>query len=118
MADNNSLTFIIGPGGSVRTETQKPIVEPGTLPSRLLDQTEMWVTPDGYQHRIDEFDADFCYWIINYLLVYARRFRDQWSAELRQTYDTEQKAREWMIRRPVMRAFMAQLLKQPEPSDE
>jgi hypothetical protein len=43
---------------------------------------------------------------------------DKPAAPLRQTYDTEQKAREWMIRRPVMRAFMAQLLKQPEPSDE
>jgi hypothetical protein len=117
LLSQNALTFIIGPGGHVRTETQQPVVEPGTLPARLFDQTEVWVTPDGYQHRIDEFDADFCYWIINYLLTYARRFRNQWSAELRESFDTEQKAREWMIRRPAVRAFMAQVLKQEEATD-
>lgn len=96
---------------------QRPVVQAGTLPSRLLDQADVWVTPDGFQHRIVEFDAEFCYWIINYLLLYARRIREQWSTELRKTYDTEQRPRDWMIRRPVMRAFMAQLLKVEERNE-
>jgi hypothetical protein len=88
-----------------------PAVKPGTLPSAMLDQRESWITPDGYSHALTEFDADFCYWIITYLITYAKRLRDQWSSELRETYDTDQSAREWMIRRPVVRAFMQQLLK-------
>lgn len=83
-----------------------PSVPPGTLPSYLLDQREQWVTPQGVFVRIENMDLEFLTFVIDYLLAHARRLRDGWATEQRQTYDTSQKARVWMLQRPVMLELM------------
>lgn len=111
MADEN-ITFILGPGGMTpqTPNAPRPVVEPGTMPSWLFSQHKWWIDPHGFQHRIDELSLDDCYGYINTLLTYSRRWREQWATELRETYDTQQRPRDWMIRQPIVRAFMARII--------
>lgn len=85
-----------------------PVVAPGTLPSALLEQADVWIDPQGYQHRIEDLDEDFVLFVLDHLMANARRLRDQWAAELLQDYDEGQRARRWMLERPVMVALMRQ----------
>lgn len=87
----------------------QPVVEPGTLPAWLLDQTEVWIDPQGYQHRIADLDREMVEWVIYYLFSYASRVRMAWSMEKQETFDTSQKARRWMMTKPGFKALIERL---------
>lgn len=87
---------------------RRPVVEPGHLPSALLDQEEHWIDPQGYGHDIADMDEEFVTYVLDHLLGNARRIREMWSTEMRETYDTTQKARRWMLDRPAVVALMRQ----------
>lgn len=106
------LRFTLGsltPAGVISTGPQR-VVEPGTLPSRLFDQTDIWIDPQGFQHRIAEMTEENVKWVLDYILANARGLREAWSTELRKTYDTKQKARRWVLDRPVTVALMRRLV--------
>lgn len=87
-----------------------PTVKPGTLPARYLEQAERWVDTGGFEHEIASMELEPVLYYLDYILANARQIRDAWSAELRETYDEEQRARRWMLERPVTLAFIRRLL--------
>lgn len=87
-----------------------PVTEPGRIPTGLLDQTQRWVDPQGFEHAIAELPDNFVLYVLDFVLANAKNLRDAWSVEQRQTYDTEQRARRWMLERPAVIALMARLV--------
>lgn len=87
----------------------KRVVKPGTLPSWLFDQDEVWIDPNGYQHRISDLDREMVEFLITYLFSYASRVRTAWAMETKQTFDVEQRAKRWLLTTPGMRALIERL---------
>ena len=90
-------------------EQPRQVVEPGTLPSWLLDQSEFWIDPQGYQHHIATLDRAMVEFVIVYLFSYASRVRMAWSMEEKQSFDTDQKPRMWLLTKPAVRALIERL---------
>lgn len=82
---------------------------PGHLPTGLLDQVEKWVDLGGLEWRVDEMSEEFILWAIDFLLANASTVRAAWAVEHKATYDTNVKARRWMLDRPIMREFMGRV---------
>lgn len=88
----------------------KPVAKPGTFPSSMLDQRDIWIDTDGYAHRIDLLDEAVVLWALDYSLANASRLRTAWSTEMKQTYNVDRRARRWMLDRAVVRSLMQRLL--------
>lgn len=80
------------------------------LPTALLDQRDVWMDVAGTEHRLADMSEDALLWSLDYCLANASRLRDAWAIEHETTYDAAVKARRWMLSRPIVRAFMWQLV--------
>lgn len=95
-----------------------PVVQPGTLPTVLLEQEEQWVNPHGYAESIPHLTSDQCEFYIDHLLANARSIRQTWATETQQSYDEHERSRRWMLKRPVMRAMMRRYLEALEAEEK
>jgi hypothetical protein len=81
------------------------------FPVEILDQDDIWIDPQGGRHVIRALDSqEALLWALDYLLANARILREAWSKKTRQTYDTEVKARRWMLDRKVTRGLMRRIV--------
>jgi len=79
------------------------------FPIWLLEQDESWVDPQGIVRPIRELNQDVCLFALDYMLANAKKLRERWSAETKQSYDEHQRARRWVLERPVSLGLMKQL---------
>lgn len=96
------------------------VVEAGKLPAWVFDQNRYWIDPQGYQREITTMDRESVEFVIDFLFSYASRMRMAWSMEQRETFDTSQKPRRWLMTKPGVRALferLAILNKMEEPDD-
>lgn len=82
----------------------------GTLPPRLLDQSSIWIDTGGYAHRLVELDEEEVLGVFDFILANAKKLRDAWGIETKQIFDTNERARRWILRRPIMLALMELLV--------
>lgn len=88
-----------------------PAVIRGAFPVEILDRPELWVDPAGRAHRVADIqDREVILWGLDYLLANSRFLREAWTAKTKQTYDTEQRSRRWMLDKPLVRSLMRQLV--------
>lgn len=85
------------------------VVESGVFPAWLFDQTEFWIDPNGFQHRIADLPVDTCKHFLDMMLANARQMREHWAFETKQVYDNDQRARRWMLDQPVIVALMQRI---------
>lgn len=96
----------------------------GAFPTEILDQDTIWIDPQGQQYRIDATeDEEVLLWGIDYLLANSRFLREAWATKGRKIYDTDQRARRWMLEQPLTKALMRKLVelwqtKEQEALDE
>lgn len=88
----------------------EPIVAPGELPPLLIDQTRYWVDPYGHTEDVKGMGEAEALFALDVLLANSAHLRDAWATALRQTYDTDQRARQWMLKRKLTRTLMRRLL--------
>lgn len=87
-----------------------PIVRPGVFPAAQLDQDQAWVGTDGCAYKIQWLGEQDCLFAIDYCLANAKYLRDKWALATKQTYNDEQRPRQWMLQTPGIRALMRQLV--------
>jgi hypothetical protein len=76
----------------------------------MLEQEVIWINPQGYAHEITRMGEEDVLWCLDFALANARKLRIAWSAELKQTFDVDQRARRWMLDKIVIRALMRRLI--------
>jgi hypothetical protein len=89
---------------------RRPVVKPKTFPFKMLDQEWYWIKTDGCEYKILKLSEEDVIFAIDVCLANSSALRYGWAIEKHVSYDTTERARRWMLKRPVVNALMFRLV--------